>query len=114
MCGRLLSLWHASYGYTDRVANRDNGKLGRLVLIGIPRWCDVGDCQRARGVGEECSSCLGPRKRSVVEVSSGGVGGSRLSDVGVSCRNPRRRRGRCDGALAKLRTAAGAPVPAEV
>ena len=33
-------------------------------------------------------------------VSSEGVGDSRLSDVGVSCRTSRRRR--CDGALASL------------
>ena len=46
MCGRLLSLRYASYGYRDRVAGRDKGKLGPLVLIGIPWWCDVGDCQR--------------------------------------------------------------------
>ena len=70
MCGRLLSLWDASYGYKDRVASRDKGTLGRSVLIGIPRWCDVGDCQRVRGVGEACSSCQDPRRLSVVEVSS--------------------------------------------
>ena len=30
----------------------------------------------------------------VMSVSSGGVGGSRLSDVGISCRTSRRRSGR--------------------
>ena len=38
-----------------------------------------------------------------VSVSSGGVGGSRLGDVEVSCRTSRRRQGRCDGALAGLK-----------
>ena len=47
-------------------------------------------------------------------MSSGGLGGSRLSDVGVSCRTSRTRRGRCDGALTKLTAVAGAPVPAGV
>ena len=42
-----------------------------------------------------------------VSVSSGGVGGSRLSDVGVSCRTSRRRRGQCDGALASLQQLPG-------
>ena len=71
MCGRLLSLWHASYGYRGRVAGRDKGKLGRLMLIGMPQWCDVGDCPRVRGVGEACNSCRGSSRRSVVGVSSG-------------------------------------------
>ena len=70
MCGRLLNLWHASYGY-GRVAGRDKGKLGRLTLTGMPRWCGVGDCPRVRGVGEACNSCQGSSRRSVVEVSSG-------------------------------------------
>ena len=42
-----------------------------------------------------------------MSVSSGDVGGSRLSDVGVSCRTSRRRRGRCDGALAGLQQLPG-------
>ena len=42
-----------------------------------------------------------------VSVSSGGVAGSRLSDVGVSCRISRRRRGWCDGALAGLQELPG-------
>ena len=71
MCERLLSLWHASYGYRCRVAGRDKGTLGRLILIGIPRWCDVGDCPRARGVGKACNSCQGSSRRGVVGVSSG-------------------------------------------
>ena len=37
-----------------------------------------------------------------VFVSSGGVGGSRLSDVEVKYKTSRRRRGWCDGALAGL------------
>ena len=69
MCGRRLSLWHASYGYRGTVAGRDKGKLRRLMLIGIPRWCDVGDCPRVWGVGEVCNSCQGSSKRSVVGVS---------------------------------------------
>ena len=40
-------------------------------------------------------------------MSSRGVGGSRLSDVGVSCRISRRGRGRCDGALAGLQQLPG-------
>ena len=71
MCGRLLSLWHASYGYRGRVAGRDKGKLGRLMLVGMPRCCDVGDFPRVRGVGEACNSCRGSSRRSVVGVSSG-------------------------------------------
>ena len=35
MCGRLLSLWHASYGYRGKAAGRDKGKLGRLMSIGM-------------------------------------------------------------------------------
>ena len=42
MCGRLLSLWHALYGYGGRAAGRDKGKLGRLMLISMPRWLNVG------------------------------------------------------------------------
>ena len=75
MCGKLLSLllglWHASYGYRGRVAGRDKGKTARLMLIGIPRWCDVWDCPRAWGVGEACNSCQGFSKRGVVGVTSG-------------------------------------------
>ena len=71
MCERLLSLWHTSYGYRGRVAGRNKGKLRRLVLIGIPWWCDVEDFQRVRGVGEACNNCQGPSSQSVVEVSSG-------------------------------------------
>ena len=53
-------------------AGRDIGKLGRLVLISIPRWCDVGVVNRyGRGFGGACSSCRGPRRRGVIEVSSG-------------------------------------------
>ena len=71
MCGRLLSLWYASYGYRGRVAGRDKWKLGRLILIGIPRWCDMGDCPRVRVVGETCNSCQGSSRQGVVGVSSG-------------------------------------------
>ena len=47
-------------------------------------------------------------------VSCGDVGGSRLSDVEITCRTSRRRRGRCDGALTKLTVVVEAPVPAGV
>ena len=73
-------------------------EMGRLMLIGIPRWCDLGDvhghvalAKRAivarASVDEAWLGC------SAISVSSGGVGGSRLSDVGVSCRTSPRRRG---------------------
>ena len=71
MCGRLLSLSHASYVYRGGVAGRDRGKLGRLMLIGMPRCCDVGNWSRVRGVGEACNICQGSSRRSVVGVSSG-------------------------------------------
>ena len=45
-------------------------EMGRLMLVGIPRWCDVGDCPRARGVGEACNSCQGSSRRGMVGVSS--------------------------------------------
>ena len=73
MCGRLLSLllglWYASYEYRGRVAGRDKETLGRLILVGIPRWCDVGNCPRVRGVDEACNSCQGSSSRGVVGVS---------------------------------------------
>ena len=28
LCGIMLSLWHASYGYRGRVAGRDKGNWG--------------------------------------------------------------------------------------
>ena len=68
----------------NRAATRDKVESGRLVLIGTPRWCDVGVAKRVRSVGEACNSCRGPRRKDVAEVSSGGVGGSRRSYVGVS------------------------------
>ena len=71
MCGKLLSLWHNLYGYRGRVAGRDKGILGRLMLIGMARWCDVGNCPRVRGVGEACNSYQGSSRRSAVGVSSG-------------------------------------------
>ena len=71
MCERILSLWHASYGYRGRVAGRDKGKLERLMLLGRPRWCDVGDYPRVQGVGEACNSCQGSSRQGVVGVSSG-------------------------------------------
>ena len=76
MCGRLLSLWYPSHGYRSRFADRDKGKLGRLMLMDIPRWCDVEDCPRVRGVGEACNSCQGSSRRSVAGVSSGAPGGA--------------------------------------
>ena len=42
-----------------------------------------------------------------VSVSSGGVGDSRPSDVRVSCRTSRRRRGRCDSVLVGLQQLPG-------
>ena len=45
-------------------------EMGRLMLVGIPWWCDVGDCPRARGIGEACNSCQGSSRRGVVGVSS--------------------------------------------
>ena len=78
------------------------GKLGRLVLIDIPWWYDVGVAKRALGVGEACISCQGPRRRSDVEVFSEGVGGFRRSGVGVSsCTTSRRRRDRFDRRVGK-------------
>ena len=75
MCGKLLSLLMglcpALYGYTGRVTGRDKGNMGRLMLIGKPRWCDVGNCPRARGVGEVFNSCQGSSRRGVVGVSCG-------------------------------------------
>ena len=108
MCGRLLSLRPASYGYRGRVAGRDTGKLGRLMLIGIPRWRDVGGCPRVRGVGKACNSCEGSSRRGVIGVSSDVCVRRRHRRfqaerrIGVSCRTSRRRRGRCDGTLAGL------------
>ena len=112
MCVRLLSLWHASYGYRGRVAGKGKGKLERLMLIDMPRWCDMGDCPRVWGVDEACNSCQGSSRRGVVgcpavSMSSGDVGGSRLSGVGVNRRTSRRRRGRCGGALAGLQQLPG-------
>ena len=71
MCRRLLSLWHASHGYRGRVAGRNKGKLGRLMLIGMPRWYGVEDFPRVRGVGEAWNSCQGSSRRGAVGVSSG-------------------------------------------
>ena len=73
-------------------------EMGRLMLVGIPWWCDVGDvhghgtlAKRAivarAPVGEAWLGCPG------MSVSSGGVGGSKLGDVGVSCSTSRWRRG---------------------
>ena len=84
LCGRLVSLWHASYGYRDRVAGRDKGKFGRLVYPGGAMWGAVNEygalekrAAVARVPGD--GAWLG-----CPAVSSGGVGGSRLSDVRVS------------------------------
>ena len=97
MYGRFLKLWRASHGYGDRATGRDEGKLGRLVLIDISQWSDVRAIKRVEGVGKACSSCRGPRKKGVAEVSSGGVGGSRRGNVGVcGCKTSRRRRDRYD------------------
>ena len=57
--------------HRGRVAGRDKGTLGRLMLVGTPRWCDVGNCSRAQGVGEACNSCRRSSRRGPVEVSSG-------------------------------------------
>ena len=45
-------------------------EMGRSMLVGIPRWCDVGDCPRTRGIGEACNSCQGSSRRGVARVSS--------------------------------------------
>ena len=45
-------------------------EMGRLTLVGIHLSCDVGDCPRARGIGEACNSCQGSSRRGVVGVSS--------------------------------------------
>ena len=58
-------------------AGGDKGKLGRLVLVGVPR-CDVGVAKQVWGVGGVYSVCRGPRRR--------GVGGSGRSGVGVESR----------------------------
>ena len=69
MCGRLLRLWHASYGYGARVAGRDegNGAVDADMYTPVVRR---GGCPRARGIGEACRSCQGSSRRGVVEVSS--------------------------------------------
>ena len=97
MCGRMLRLWHASYGYGGRVAGRDEG-MGRLVLIGIPQWCDVGDIHGHGALAKRAKVARAQVDEAwlgcpAMSASSGGVGGYRLSDVGVSCRTSRRRRG---------------------
>ena len=73
-------------------------KMGRLMLIGIPRWCDVGDVHGHGALAKRALVARAPVDVawlgcSVMSVSSGGVGGSRLGDVGVSFRTSRRRRG---------------------
>ena len=50
----------------------------------------------------------------MVEVSSGGVGGSRLSDVEVSCRTSHRCRGRCDRRVSKAYSSCRDPSTSEV
>ena len=45
-------------------------EMGRLMLVDIPRWCDVVDYLRERGIGEACNSCQASGRRGVVGVSS--------------------------------------------
>ena len=72
--------------------------MGWLMLIGIPRWCDVGDVHGHGVLAKRAIVARAPADEAwlgcpAMSVSSGGVGGSRLSNVGVSCRTSRRRRG---------------------
>ena len=69
MCGRLLRLWHALYGYGGRVAGRDEGN----GAVDVDRYTPVvrrGECLRTRGMDEACNSCQGSCRRGVVGVSS--------------------------------------------
>ena len=73
-------------------------EMGRLMLTGILRWCDVGDVYGHGAWTKRAIVARVPVDEAwlgcpAMYVSSGGVGGSRLSDVGVSCRTSRRRRG---------------------
>ena len=102
MYRRLLKLWHVLREYGDRATGRHKGRLGRLVLRDKPWWYDVGIAERVLGVGEACSSCQGPRRRSVVEVFSKGVDGSWRSGLWVSsCKTSCRRRDRFDRRVGK-------------
>ena len=89
MCGRLLRLWHASYGYRGRVASRDEGS----GAVDVDRYTPVvrrGGCPRARGIGEACNSSQGSSRRGVVGVSS---------DVRVQRRRRRFQAERCRSLL---------------
>ena len=66
-------------------------EMGRMMLIRIPRWCDVGDVHGHGALAKRAIVARAPVDEAwlgclAMSVSSGGVDGSRLSDVGVSCR----------------------------
>ena len=72
--------------------------MGRLMFIGIPRWCDARDIHGHGALAKRAIVARAPVDEAwlgcpAMSVSSGGVGCSRLSDVGVSCRTSRRCRG---------------------
>ena len=73
-------------------------EMGRLTLIDIPRWYDVGDVHGHGALAKLAIVARAPVDEAWVGcpamyVSTGGVGGFRLSDVGVLCRTSRRRQG---------------------
>ena len=73
-------------------------EMGQLMFIGITRWCDMGDVHGHGALAKRAIVARAPVDEAwlgcpAMSVSSGGLGGSRLSDVGVSCRASRRRRG---------------------
>ena len=81
--------------------------MERLVLIGVPRWCEVGGCQQPleAAMAKRTIVTRAPGHGAWLRcpaVPSGGVGGYRLSDVKASCRNSRRRRGRRDRRVGKV------------
>ena len=65
----------------------DRGKLGRRVLVGVPRY-GVGVAKSVWGIGGVFSVCRGPRRRGVGGPERRrGVGGSELrKNVGGSSR----------------------------
>ena len=46
-------------------------RFGRLVLMGIPRWSDVGVGKRVRGIDEACSNFQGPERRVWLKYPAG-------------------------------------------
>ena len=64
-------------------------EMGQLMLIGIPRWCDVGDVHGHGALAKRAVVARAPVDEAwlgcpAMSVSSRGVDGSKLSDVGVS------------------------------